>query len=306
MEWLKWKKIHTQTRKAKLWILLLVLFREKKKIDVWQLVVLLSPTELPFWLNPSYYPFVTYVCHCNFPFQLGWLLTFPILGLNRCLTRSLCSTICCLDVHKHPAFSKLIVYLIEICNCFVLWIIPVFPLSRQTPALFSLRNMGGLSWAEFMYENTLQGSLFSKESIARLGLWSSSQRVKLAHSQGILWDLSTITSNLVARLFCFLYHSEYFKSHVFQVTDTWRIASAVRSTQRILTLHHAAGEKSPKQINCQGISGVPELEDHRLEAVITQSMFCIFAFLVVLKVELGSFWRNMDAALLESGSLSTK
>lgn len=132
------------------WILLLVLFREKKKFDVWQLVQLLSPTKLPFWLNPSYYPFVTYVCHCNFPFQLGWLLIFPILCLNRCLTRSLCSRICCLDGHKHPAFSKLIVYLIEIHNCSVLWIIPVFPLSQQTPALFSLRNTGGLSWAEFM------------------------------------------------------------------------------------------------------------------------------------------------------------
>lgn len=149
MEWSKWKKIHTQTRKAKLWILLMVLFREKKKKYVWQLGELLFPTELPFWLNPSYYPFVTYVCRCNFPFQLGWLLIFPILCLNRCLTRSLCSRIC-LDVHKHPAFSKLIVCLINICNCSVLWIIPVFPLSQQTPALFSLRNTGGLSWAEFM------------------------------------------------------------------------------------------------------------------------------------------------------------
>lgn len=122
----------------------------KRKKKVWQLVELLSPTELPFWLNPSFYPFVTYVCHCSFPFQLGWLLIFPILCLNRCLARSLCSRICCLDVHKHPAFSKLIVYLIEIYNGSVLWIVPVFPLSQQAPALFSLRNTGGLSWAEFM------------------------------------------------------------------------------------------------------------------------------------------------------------
>lgn len=64
------------------------------------------------------------------------------------------------------------------------------------------------------------------------------------------------------------------------MTNIWRVASAVSSTQHVLTLHHAAGEKSPKQINFQGISGVPGLESHRLEVVITQSMktFCIFTF----------------------------
>lgn len=138
-------KLGKQNYEYCLWFYL----EKRKKKYVWQLGELLSPTELPFWLNPSYYPFVTYVCRCNFPFQLGWLLIFPILCLNRCLTRSLCSRIC-LDVHKHPAFSKLIVCSIKICNCSVLWIIPVFPLSQQTPALFSLRNTGGLSWAEFM------------------------------------------------------------------------------------------------------------------------------------------------------------
>lgn len=71
----------------------------------------------------------------------------------------------------------------------------------------------------------------------------------------------------------------------------WTTTSAVSTTQQILTLDHAAGEKSPKQINCRGISDVPELESHRLEVVITKSikMFCIFTFLVVLMIELGSF-----------------
>lgn len=93
MQYLKWKKFHTQTGKENLWILLLILFRGKKKwkkktqpnIDMLkQLLWSSCPLELLFRLNPSYYPVFTYVCDCNFLFQLGRFFIVTSLSLNRC------------------------------------------------------------------------------------------------------------------------------------------------------------------------------------------------------------------------------